>query len=163
MSTKADAIRPNGACNSSEASSGNARFPRGQVVIRSDWSQCMLVRELLVYSATLCGFDDFSMRRAIWEALRNAMKHGNGCDPDKCIDVEYGFDGDRFLVSIADEGMGFQTALSGDGTCQSGSGTGRGLSLMRHYMTEVRFNQRGNRVEMLKHRACAVAAVGSRG
>ena len=46
----------------------------------------------------------FGVRLALEEALGNAIKHGNGMDPDKQVHIECCFDDDRVRIVIEDEG-----------------------------------------------------------
>jgi serine/threonine-protein kinase RsbW len=59
---------------------------------------------------------------------------------------------DRFEVHITDEGPGFDPNDVPDATAveQLDCLGGRGLMLMRHYMTEVTYNERGNAVTLCK-------------
>jgi serine/threonine-protein kinase RsbW len=98
--------------------------------------------------------DIFSIRLAVEEALVNAMKHGNRMDRGKKIQIGYRVRNDLFEVLIADEGSGFDPKDVPDPTCPENleRPCGRGLMLMRHYMSEVCFNRCGNSVQMRKHR-----------
>ena len=59
---------------------------------------------------------------------------------------------DRFEVRITDEGPGFDPSDVPDPTDVENleRPCGRGLMLMRHYMTDVHYNARGNSVSMRK-------------
>jgi serine/threonine-protein kinase RsbW len=97
----------------------------------------------------------FSVRLALEEALVNAIKHGNQFDPAKKVFVSYRFLGDhpgRFEIHITDQGAGFDPADVPDPTAVENleRPCGRGLMLMRHYMTEVEYNPTGNGVIMAK-------------
>ena len=96
--------------------------------------------------------DVFSIRLALEEALVNAIKHGNQLDRGKKVHISYRLLADRFEVRITDEGPGFDPADVPDPTAVENleRPCGRGLMLMRHYMTEVAFNERGNSVIMSK-------------
>ncbi len=96
--------------------------------------------------------DIFSIKLALEEALINAMKHGNQMDRNKKVRISYRIFADRFDVQIADDGDGFDPNDVPDPTAFENleRPSGRGLMLMRHYMTEVVFNQRGNSVTMSK-------------
>jgi anti-sigma regulatory factor (Ser/Thr protein kinase) len=101
-------------------------------------------------------FEDFAVRRAVKEALANAFKHGNGGVPEKCIRVDYEIGETQFRVAITDEGSGFDhQALEVVGTRANYTPAGRGLGLMRNYMTAIRFNGLGNRVELSKRKGTA--------
>lgn len=98
--------------------------------------------------------DRFAVHLAMEEALVNAMKHGNLRDPCKCVDVSCRLSLERIQIRIADQGNGFDPASIPDPTDDDNLEipSGRGLMLMRCYMTSVRFNDRGNEVWMEKVR-----------
>lgn len=95
---------------------------------------------------------DSELLIALDEAIVNAIKHGNKCDPRKAVHVvaEFSTDGARFTV--ADEGPGFAREKVPDPTdpCRLLEPSGRGLLLINHIMDEVCYNQAGNRLEMFK-------------
>jgi serine/threonine-protein kinase RsbW len=96
--------------------------------------------------------DIFCVRLALEEALVNAMKHGNQADRTKHVHITYRVDADLFEVDIRDEGPGFDQEEVPDPLAVENleRPCGRGLLLMRHYMTEVKFHPPGNRVFMTK-------------
>jgi serine/threonine-protein kinase RsbW len=96
----------------------------------------------------------FSIRLALEEALVNAIKHGNGFDRTKKVRIAYGVRPDRFDIRISDEGTGFDPTDVPDPTAFENleRPCGRGLMLMRHYMSEVSYSPDGNSVVMTKHR-----------
>jgi len=96
----------------------------------------------------------FSIRLAVEEAIINAMKHGNGFDRAKKVRVGYRVLPERFDIEITDEGPGFNPEDLPDPTAVENleRPCGRGVLLMRHYMTSVNFNERGNCVTMSKLR-----------
>ncbi|HSB10305.1 MAG TPA: ATP-binding protein [Blastocatellia bacterium] len=99
--------------------------------------------------------DDSEVLLALDEAIVNAVKHGNKCDPRKAVHIvaEFSAEGAKFTVS--DEGAGFAREDVPDPTdpCRLLEPSGRGLLLITHIMDEVCFNQSGNRLEMFK-RTC---------
>ena len=104
------------------------------------------------------GYDEsvFAVRLALDEALVNAVRHGNQSDPEKTVLIECSIDEERILVQIEDQGPGFVPDMLPDPTAEENIGrpNGRGVMLMRAYMTEVDFNERGNRVTLTKRRDC---------
>ena len=92
------------------------------------------------------------MRVALEEAVANALKHGNGSDPAKTVGVDYHVTSRRAVVQIEDEGLGFDPETIADPTAPENLelASGRGLLLIRYYMTSVRFNERGNRITLCK-------------
>ena len=98
--------------------------------------------------------DIFAIKLALEEALVNAIKHGNQMDRAKKVRIAYHVGPDRFDCLVADEGPGFDPGDVPDPTAPENleRPCGRGLMLMRHYMTHVRYNDRGNAVAMSKIR-----------
>jgi serine/threonine-protein kinase RsbW len=98
----------------------------------------------------ICG-----MRVALEEALINAVKHGHGGDPAKEVRVRYAVSPDEALVAVEDQGPGFDPGRVPDPLAPENleKPSGRGLLLMRHYLTEVRFNGRGNAVTLRQVRS----------
>ena len=96
----------------------------------------------------------FAIKLAVEEALVNAIKHGNQMDRAKKVHVTYHVHVDRFEVQIADEGPGFDPDEVPDPTAPENleRPCGRGLLLMRSYMTEVVYHDRGRAVRMAKIR-----------
>jgi serine/threonine-protein kinase RsbW len=103
------------------------------------------------------GRDAFAMRLALEEALVNAVKHGNGNDPAKSVRVSYRVTAQRVLTEVEDEGPGFDPGEVPDPTAPENleRSSGRGLFLMRSYMTWIRYNERGNRVALCKERSAS--------
>ena len=126
-----------------------------QMVIPSDPAEARRVQdkiESVLQSSQCHDHDLFSIKLALEEALVNAIKHGNQYDRNKKVEITYEVHGDRFVVRITDQGEGFDPADVPDPTAVENleRPCGRGLMLMRHYMTEVAFNERGNSVIMSK-------------
>jgi serine/threonine-protein kinase RsbW len=94
----------------------------------------------------------FGIKLALEEALVNAIKHGNQMDQAKKIHISYCVLPERFEIHITDEGPGFDPCDVPDPTDVENleRPCGRGLMLMRHYMSEVRYTGRGNSVSMSK-------------
>jgi len=99
--------------------------------------------------------DIFAVHLAVEEAFINAVRHGNRMDPQKSTRIEYSVDSRKISVSLTDEGEGFDPEAvpdprNGENLLKT---SGRGLLLISSYMDEVRFNDRGNRVQMTKYKA----------
>lgn len=99
----------------------------------------------------------FAIRLALEEALTNAFKHGNAGDPDKQVVLECRVDDERVEIEVEDEGPGFDWQGLPDPTADENLQvpTGRGIFLMRAYMSEVAFEPPGNRVRMVFERSAA--------
>ncbi len=99
--------------------------------------------------------DRFSVRLAMEEAIVNAIAHGNRYDTDKRVRVRCWLRPELVRIEVHDEGPGFDPASVPDPTdperlqCPCG----RGLMLMRHFMTRVEHLDPGNAVMLEKQRA----------
>lgn len=94
----------------------------------------------------------FAVRVAIEEAMSNAFNHGHRTLPAGTpIILEYHAEADRVAVAIEDQGPGYVPNAVPDPTLDENleRTSGRGLFLIRAYMSEVRHNARGNRLEMV--------------
>jgi serine/threonine-protein kinase RsbW len=96
--------------------------------------------------------DLFGMRVALEEAVVNALKYGNRSDPIKTVWVDYHVNPRRATVQIEDEGPGFDPEAIANLSLPEclELASGRGLFLIRYYMTSVCFNERGNRIILCK-------------
>jgi serine/threonine-protein kinase RsbW len=97
----------------------------------------------------------FGIRLALEEAIVNAIRHGHRFDASRQVEVRYRLTEDSLLVEVEDEGPGFVLAnvpdpLAPENVEREG---GRGLYLMRCYMTSVRYNDSGNCVTLYKRRS----------
>ncbi len=129
-----------------------------QIVIRSDLCAARDVEEKILQEAAELGFSDecaFAIRLALEEAMVNAHKHGNRADPDKQIVVSYEVRPDRLIVRVRDEGEGFDPHVVPDPTSPDRISlpNGRGIMLMRAYLDDVSYNERGNEVQLVKEKS----------
>lgn len=94
----------------------------------------------------------FAVRLAFEEAVSNAFKHGHaGLDRTATVAVEAEVTPESIRMVIEDRGPGFDPGAIADPTLDENldKPSGRGLMLIRAYMTRVAFNPLGNRIEML--------------
>jgi serine/threonine-protein kinase RsbW len=94
----------------------------------------------------------FAVKLAIGEALANAFRHGHvRLPPEVPVTVEYSVGPKEIKVRVQDKGPGFDPSTIPDPTLDENleNPTGRGIMLIRAYMTSVAFNDKGNRVEMI--------------
>ena len=96
----------------------------------------------------------FSIKLALEEALVNAIKHGNGLDPQKEVQVACQISDEKVRIIIEDEGNGFRPQDVPDPTDDENleKPCGRGIMLMRAFLSVVEYNERGNRVVLEKNR-----------
>ena len=104
--------------------------------------------------ADWCEHDVFSVHLAVEEAIVNAIKHGNRHDASKQVRVACRVTPEKFWIEIIDEGSGFDPDQLPDPTADENleCPCGRGVLLMRNFMTRVEFSEQGKRVVMEKHR-----------
>ena len=90
---------------------------------------------------------------AVFEALANAVIHGNGQDRRKRVHILCRCQpGQRLSIVVRDEGAGFDPVKVPDPTAPENveSDHGRGILLMRAFMDEVQFAAGGTEVHMCK-------------
>ena len=127
--------------------------PSVDVTIPSDTAEARAVQEQIEKLLQECHAsekDIFCIKLALEEALVNAIKHGNQMDRSKKVQIRFRIDADRFECQISDEGPGFDPEDVPDPTAVENleRPCGRGLMLMRYYMNEVVYSNRGNCVSM---------------
>ena len=98
--------------------------------------------------------DIFGVHLAVEEALANAIHHGNRLDASKFVRVVFKVSTQRVRIEVHDEGQGFCPANVPDPTDNEHLDvpSGRGVMLMRSYMSLVEYNEAGNCVIMEKER-----------
>jgi serine/threonine-protein kinase RsbW len=106
------------------------------------------------YSRRTC----WEMRLALEEAIVNGLRHGNRFDPTRRVLVRYLVGPSAVLAEVEDEGPGFDPADVPDPTDPEHleRPCGRGLLLMRHYLTWLCYRGGGNRVTLCKQRLAPV-------
>ncbi len=122
--------------------------------IQNDRAIIDSVQDRVIDAAEHLGYStsaQFALRLAMEEAIVNAFKHGHrGLPPNTPIVFEFSVTPERIFVSVEDQGPGFTPMAVPDPTLDENleRPSGRGLVLMRAYMTRIEHNERGNRVEM---------------
>ena len=94
----------------------------------------------------------FDIRLSLEEAVINAMKYGNGFDKNLRVVISYVFSEGRLEITVRDEGKGFDHRATPDP--RSGTNIlkhgGRGIFLIKNLMDEVKYNDSGNEIKMIK-------------
>ncbi|MGL6076912.1 MAG: ATP-binding protein [Fimbriiglobus sp.] len=110
--------------------------------------------EEALHAGHYCDRDVFCIKLALEEALVNAVKHGNQMDPEKRVFVAYTITPERFDIQIRDEGPGFNPQDVPDPTAPENleRPCGRGLLLIRNFMTSMEYLGNGNCMTMSKVR-----------
>jgi len=99
----------------------------------------------------------FGVHLAAEEAITNAIVHGNKLDPAKRVRVACEVSPERVWIEIHDQGEGFNPAAVPDCTAADRLevSSGRGVMLMKSFMTRIEYNAKGNGVVLEKVRAAA--------
>jgi len=123
--------------------------------IPSDLGAAQQAEDELLEEVARYGYTEastFAIKLAVEEALNNAIKHGNGFDGSKKVELTFDVSDERAVVSVTDQGEGFVPDRLPDPTADENleKPTGRGVMLMRAYMDDVRFNDKGNQVQLTK-------------
>jgi serine/threonine-protein kinase RsbW len=100
------------------------------------------------------GYDDdaaFAIRLCLEEALVNAFRHGNRLEPGLTVTFKARIGDDACTFEVQDQGEGFDPGGVPDPTAEENLEipSGRGIMLMRAYMSEVEYLDPGNRLRMV--------------
>ena len=133
--------------------SGVSNAAEGRAVLRHHRQAMEAVESGVLKSIAEHGYSDasaFAIRLALEEALTNAFKHGNKDNPQKSVVLEWRVAPDHVDLMVQDEGEGFDPQAVPDPTQEENIDipAGRGLILMRAYMSQIDFDPPGNRVRM---------------
>lgn len=133
------------------------------LTIQSDLGEARILQTQIEEALVAISYTEheiFAIKLAVEEALVNAIKHGNQLDPDKNVNVSYQVTCERFDIKIIDEGPGFNPEEVPDPTDPANieRPCGRGLLLIRGFMTDVQYHGRGNVVTMSKLRVSETEA-----
>jgi serine/threonine-protein kinase RsbW len=113
--------------------------------IESDPNNLITVEEFVNYFAIELGIKPEKMPGlllSVTEATTNAIIHGNKSNKGKMVKIKVNVENKKLLISIKDEGLGFDPQNIPDPTEPENllKDSGRGLYLMKVYMDEVKFN-----------------------
>lgn len=134
------------------------RTVTAMLTIPSDLSEARRVQEQIenaLQSNQYGDSDIFAIKLAVEEALVNAIKHGNQMDPEKEVRISYSVSPEIFEIKISDDGPGFKPDDIPDPTTDDNieRPCGRGLFIIRNFMTVVEYQHPGNIVFMSKLRS----------
>lgn len=132
-------------------------------IIPSDLScVCNTVKQIIEYLSVTAGPIDegtvFEIKVVLNELLVNAIKHGNREVTDKSIKINAGITKNNELyIIVEDEGEGYNYMFPGP--CEKHmqencfdylEETGRGIFIVKNLCEKVKFNNKGNKVVILK-------------
>lgn len=128
--------------------------PEGRLEIANDRDAITALGEHVIRAAEEAGYSEasrFAVRLALEEAIVNAFKHGHKSLPaDETVHVEFEIEPDEIRIKVTDKGPGYSPEDVPDPTTEENliKTSGRGLLLMRAYMTDVSHNDSGNQILM---------------
>ena len=94
----------------------------------------------------------FDIRLSLEEAVINAIKYGNGLDKSLPVVISYAFSDGKLELTVRDQGKGFNYRTTPDPRSEMNilKHGGRGIFLIRNLMDEVKYNDSGNEIKMIK-------------
>jgi len=121
--------------------------------IFDDQEQIRAVESMLLQEVQRHNYPEaavFAIRLAFEEAVLNGLRHGHKDLPGKPVRVRWCVTPKMLRMQIADQGPGFDQESLPDPTCPERLElpNGRGVMLIRCYMTRVIYNDPGNEVLM---------------
>lgn len=127
------------------------QLPLESVIIPSDLRHAKEPERVILEEIEKYNFSEeavFAIKLTLEEAVTNAIKHGNKCDRSKNVTVRYFVDEEQAVVFIRDEGEGFNPDEVPDPTSPDRLSlpNGRGILLMKAYMTELEYLHNGTEV-----------------
>lgn len=113
--------------------------------IESDPNNLITVEEFVNYFATELNVSQErlpGLLLSVTEAVTNAIIHANKSNREKLVKINASKENNQLIISIKDEGRGFDPSVIPDPTEPENllKDSGRGLYLMRIYMDELKFN-----------------------
>ncbi|MCY2975806.1 MAG: ATP-binding protein [Planctomycetota bacterium] len=100
------------------------------------------------------GRDLFHVRMAVEEAVVNSIEHGNKRDTSKIVQLDFRVSPELCYIDIIDQGEGFDPDALRDCTDEEfvDKPRGRGVMLIKELMSEAVYNEKGNRLTMIRKR-----------
>lgn len=88
---------------------------------------------------------------AVAEAISNSIKHGNKNDKSKKVSINIKVEDEKMIVSLKDEGTGFDPKTVPDPTQPENilKESGRGVHIMRSLLDDLKFNFTPNGTEII--------------
>jgi serine/threonine-protein kinase RsbW len=135
-----------------------ARSVRQSLSLKSTVESVAVIEAAAKQQAAEAGLDEdecFHVCMAAHEGAVNAVLHGNEYDPGRQVAASIENTGEALVITIADQGKGFDPDSLPDPLAPENilRGTGRGIFMIRAFMDEVRFRplHPGTELTMVKH------------
>ena len=132
---------------------------RVELTLESSLESVDRAEEEALEFARSAGFDEDDQTKigmAVRESMVNAVYHGNQYDPAKKAGLKLELDSGRLVITITDQGPGFDLHNVADPLAVENlmKSSGRGIFLIRTFMDEVRVRRltpAGSEVRMVKN------------
>lgn len=129
-----------------------------ELTIPSRLEELESVHQLIAQAALAFGLSEdmtYWMELTVSESVINAIRHGNGSDPEKEACLRISSDGSSIEIIVEDQGKGFKLEDLADPTRAENllKPCGRGILIIRSFMDEVVLSEReggGSQLRMLK-------------
>ena len=133
--------------------------------IPSDFASSSLAQKQIAAEIERLGYCEaaqFAIRLALEEAIANAIKHCNKCDPQKTVLIEARITPEEAVISVEDQGGGFERQSVPDPLAQENLErcSGRGILLMESYMNQVQWSNHGRRLTMWRMNRPDISPIG---
>ncbi len=133
--------------------SSHEGLDEGTARLREISSEIEQLQARLEEALRCSGYSDaarFAIRLSLEEAVMNGFRHGNRQDASKFVEVRWRISSDTANFHVIDEGEGFDPQSVPDPTLDENLEipSGRGLMLIRAYMSEASYHGTGNHLEM---------------
>ncbi|RMI24932.1 MAG: ATP-binding protein [Calditrichaeota bacterium] len=125
-----------------------------ELIITSDFANLPRVEQFVARVSRKAGLTEDqsdNMAIAVTELVNNAIIHGNKEDPSKHVIIRARYLVDRVVVSVIDEGEGFDPTELPDPTDPANlwRENGRGLFLVRQFIDEVEIHSSSQGTEIV--------------
>ena len=116
-----------------------------EISFGSKLSYLELIQDLSDNVTRMAGFDKdscFWIGMSVREAVTNAVQHGNQLDENKRVSVSFLIASDRLVISVCDQGKGFEIGTVPDPLAEENllKPSGRGIFYIRSFMDEVEYS-----------------------
>lgn len=96
----------------------------------------------------------FDVCLVLREGLSNAVRHAHHSDPQKMIHYILQVKGEDLVMEIEDQGEGFDWKTAIHHVAKENQGPllehGRGFKIMSEYVSEIKYNKKGNKLTLTK-------------
>ena len=119
--------------------------PQFHLAIDSRFENIDLVQVVLNESMETMGIDEDTrhwIELAVREAVANAIKHGNGQDPEKTVQIDAALEREVLVIQVRDHGQGFDPDELADPLSPQNllKPNGRGIFYMKNFMDSIDYS-----------------------